>query len=182
MLALDLLLVAVVGLASFFDITVRKIPNWLILSSLLFGVALKGYQGLVPFWESIAGLVLGIALFFVPFALGWMGAGDVKLVGVVGCLFGYRGLPRAVFYSILVAGILALGYLMFNRVGSTLAEGFKSAWGDFKLAILSRGLVLPEPVSKQALAGRPTVPWGVAISAGALIARFADPNGRWAGI
>ena len=178
----DILFVVILSLAAFCDITVRKIPNWLILSSLLLGIAFKAYLGLTPLYESLTGLVLGVGLFFIPFALGWMGAGDVKFVGVVGCLLGYRWLPRVIFYSALVAGVIALGYLLFNRAGGGLLGFIRSAWGDLKMAILSRGVVLPVRISKTGLAGGSTVPWGVAIAAGALIAYFADPQGRWAGI
>jgi Flp pilus assembly protein protease CpaA len=167
-------------LSVFFDLTVRRIPNWIIALGLVGGFLLNGTQGFVPFIHSLIGFIVGIAVFILPFALGWMGAGDVKYFGVVGALLGVEWLPRVLFYSILAAGVFAVGYVAIGRFDSS-SGFFKDAWTDCKLAILSLGRVLPDSIGKRTAKGADSVPWGVAIGAGTLVAYYFDPTGRWAG-
>ena len=167
-------------LSVFFDLTVRRIPNWIIAFGLLGGLLLNGSQGFAQFSHSLLGFIGGIAVFIVPFAFGWMGAGDVKYFGVVGALLGVEWLPRVLFYSIVVAGVLAVGYVAIGRFDSS-SGFFKEMWTDFKLAVVSLGRVLPDSIGKRTAKGADSVPWGVAIGAGTLVAYYFDPTGRWAG-
>jgi len=175
---LDFSILLVTVLSVFFDLTVRRIPNWVIAFGLLGGLLLNASQGFAQFSHSLLGFIGGIAVFIVPFALGWMGAGDVKYFGVVGALLGVEWLPRVLFYSIVSAGVLAVGCVAIGRFNSGL---FKDAWTDFKLAVLSLGRVLPDSIGKRTAKGADSVPWGVAIGAGTLAAYYFDPTGRWAG-
>jgi len=163
-----------------FDLTVRRIPNWIIAFGLAGGFLLNATQGFAQFSHSLLGFVGGIAVFIVPFALGWMGAGDVKYFGVVGALLGVEWLPRVLFYSILTAGFIAVAYVAFGRFDSG-SGFFKGMWTDCKLVILSLGRVLPDSISKRTAKGADSVPWGVAIGAGTLVAYYFDSTGRWAG-
>jgi len=165
-------------LSVYFDLTVRRIPNWIIAFGLASGLLLNAFQGLAQFSHSLLGFIGGIAVFIVPFAVGWMGAGDVKYFGVVGALLGVEWLPRVLFYSILAAGVFAVGYVAIGRFSSGF---FKGVWTDCKLIILSLGRVLPDSISKRTAKGADSVPWGVAIGAGTLVAYYFDPTGRWAG-
>jgi Flp pilus assembly protein protease CpaA len=177
---LDLSILLVTVLSVFFDLMVRRIPNWIIAFGLAGGLLLNASQGFTQFSHSLLGFVAGIAVFIVPFALGWMGAGDVKYFGVVGALLGVGWLPRVLFYSILAAGVLAVGYVAIGRFDSS-SGFFKDMWIDCKLAVLSLGRVLPDSISKRTAKGADSVPWGVAIGAGTLVAYYVDPTGRWAG-
>lgn len=174
----DLSIIAFASLTVFFDLTVRKIPNWLILVGLTLAILLNAMQGLGPFSQSIFGFLAGIAVLIVPFALGWLGAGDVKYFGVVGAFLGIAWLPRVAFYMILAAGAMALGYLLVHRIR---VNAFKGMWTDFRLAIISFGHILPPSIRTRVDKGSHTVPWAVAISAGTIIAYYLDPRGRWAG-
>jgi prepilin peptidase CpaA len=177
---LDFSIILVTVLSVFFDLTVRKIPNWIIAFGLAGGLLLNASQGFAQFSQSLLGFIGGIAVFIVPFALGWMGAGDVKYFGVVGALLGVEWLPRVLFYSILTAGVLAIGYVALGRLGAG-SGFFKNMWNDCTLVLLSFGRVLPDSMSKRTAKGADSVPWGVAIGAGTLVAYYVDPAGRWAG-
>jgi len=166
------------GISAFFDYKVRRIPNWLIVIGLICGVTLNAFQSASLLAHSLVGLVIGVMVLIVPFAFGWIGAGDVKFFGVVGSLLGVSWLPRVFFYSALVAGLIALSYLAAGTVRSTL---FRQSWLDLKVAVLSMGQVLPEPVQKRSGQQGGSVPWGVAFAAGTIIAYYLDPTGRWAG-
>jgi Flp pilus assembly protein protease CpaA len=175
---LDFSILLVTVLSVSFDLTVRRIPNWIIAFGLTGGLLLNASQGFAQLSHSLLGFIGGIAVFIVPFALGWMGAGDVKYFGVVGALLGVEWLPRVLFYSIVVAGILAVGCVAVSRFDSRL---LKDAWIDCKLALFSFGRVLPDSMGKRTAKGADSVPWGVAIGAGTLVAYYIDPTGRWAG-
>lgn len=112
-----------------------------------------------------------------PFAMGWIGAGDVKFFGVVGALLGVSLLPRVFFYSAAVAGVIAIGYL---AVGLANCSRLKTLWIEMKTALLSLGRILPEPVYARNR-NQTSVPWGVAFAAGTIIAYYFDPSGQWAG-
>jgi prepilin peptidase CpaA len=172
----DAIICSVSGLAAFFDYRFRRIPNWLIVIGLLSGLIINGYLGSGPLMQSILGFVIGIAVLIVPFAFGWIGAGDVKYLGVVGALLGAGWLPRVFFYSALAAGVIAVFYL---AMGVVRAPRFREYWNDIKLVFLSLGKVRP----KLALTpgGRGGVPWGVAFAAGTIFAYYVDHTGSWAG-
>jgi len=175
----DAVIFLVSCLSAFFDLKVRRIPNWLIAIGLICGVILNAFQGSHYLIQSLLGIVVGIAMLILPFALGWIGAGDVKYFGVVGALLGVSWLPRVFFYSAFVAGLIAFGYL---SIGLANVSRFKVFWLDFKVAVLSMGNVLPDPVVRTKMGVRSkSVPWGVAFAAGTLMAYYVDPSGRWAG-
>jgi Flp pilus assembly protein protease CpaA len=174
----DLTIVCVTSLSVFFDLTERRIPNWLILVGLVAALCLSGFRGFNEFYLSILGFIVGITVFIVPFALGWMGAGDVKYFGVVIALLGVGWLPRVLFYSVLAAGVIAIGYVALGRFR---AGFFPEAWNDCKLAILSFGRVLPDSMTIRTAKSADSVPWAVAIGAGTIVAYYFDPSGRWAG-
>lgn len=166
------------GFSAFFDLRIRKIPNWLIAMGLTLGMILNALRGMHDLVQSLIGFVVGIAVLIVPFALGWIGAGDVKFFGVVGALLGASWLPRVFFYSALAAGLIAFFYL---AVGMARPSRFKDIWLDMKTLILTMGRVLPEPVQMRTIQRGGSVPWGVAFAAGTIIAYYFDPTGRWAG-
>ena len=139
---------------------------------------LNASQGFAQFSHSLLGFVGGIAIFIVPFAFGWMGAGDVKYFGVVGALLGVEWLPRVLFYSIVAAGVLAVGYVAVGRFNTAF---FENAWAECKLAVLSFGRMLPDSIGKRTAKGADSVPWGVAIGIGTLVAYYVDPTGKWSG-
>jgi prepilin peptidase CpaA len=173
---LNLTLFAVIIVAGVFDIKERRIPNWIILFGLIGGVVLGALQGSTHLIPSVAGFCLGIVALLIPFAFSWMGAGDVKLFAAVGALLGYTWLPRVFFYSCLIAGVMALLAL---AVGHARQMSFKHFWTDYKFMFLTMRTGLPKRTPLQS--GAYSVPWGVAIGAGTIMAYYIDPTGTWAG-
>src|SRR5262245_34762910 len=102
----DASLLLLVGLAAVFAMRDWRIPNWLVVGATLGGFLLHFISGTSQFLNSLSGFGLGIGLLFIPFVLGWMGAGDVKLVGAIGAVLGAGWVPRVLFYAVLAGGVL----------------------------------------------------------------------------
>ena len=109
------LLLTLVRTSGFFDLKERKIPNKItftgILIGILFNIITGGWMG---FMQSILGMFVGLAIFFLPFVMGGMGAGDVKLMGAIGALMGWRFSLVTALYSALVGGVMVLIYLIYT--------------------------------------------------------------------
>ena len=77
--------ILVAGMADLFDIRTARIPNLLTFgaaaAALVYLSASNGWPGLA---EAIEGWGVGVLLFAPFFALGGMGAGDVKLLSAIG--------------------------------------------------------------------------------------------------
>jgi prepilin peptidase CpaA len=101
------LLIAAVACA--IDLRTRRIPNVLTFGAaagaIVFSLATGGLAGGI---DSVAGLLVGAALMFVLFALGGMGAGDVKLVGALGAWLGPADAIWLFLYTGIAGGALAL--------------------------------------------------------------------------
>ncbi|MCS6953295.1 MAG: A24 family peptidase [Bryobacterales bacterium] len=99
----QVLLAATVLVAGVYDLRYRRIPNWLTLSALLFGVALNasrfGWSGLQ---SAAAGLGLAVVIYFPMYLVRGMGAGDVKLMAALGSIVG----PAHWFTIFLISSIL----------------------------------------------------------------------------
>ena len=110
-LALAALLLAAAG----FDLAHRRIPNWLTFSGLLLGlfwhIVTGGGPGLVFALEGlgVAGLTV---LLWMAKALG---AGDVKLLGVVGVWMGPVFLLWTLLGTIFAGALLALAVVVISR-------------------------------------------------------------------
>jgi len=177
----DLAIIAVISLAAFFDVEWRRIPNWLILFGLSVALGLNGLRGMNEFYQSLTGIGVGIGILFIPFAFRWIGAGDVKFLGVVGAFVGPYLLPRVLWYAILITGGMAIIAVICRRLS---LEFLTRACVDFKqamLVLLTFGRAQAESANAGAGTKRQGVPWGVGIGLGTVVAYYLDPAGRWAG-
>ena len=105
---------------------------------MLAGLALNAwFMGWAGIQTSIAGFALATVLLLGPFALGGVGAGDVKMMSAVGALLG----PRLVFQSLLIGvalgGIFAVVHLA--RI-ARLREKLGALGQMFGTAIMMRSL------------------------------------------
>lgn len=178
--SLDLTIFGVAGVAAYFDVKYRKIPNWLVLFGMVSGLVLNSLAGTDLLIHSALGLTIGIAVLIIPFAFGWMGAGDVKMFGSIGAMLGVGLLPRVFFYSALFAGVIAVFYSGRRIAKSGVVKEFCN---NLRLAVFSFGRILPfrRVLSLEASDRAVTVPWGVAFAGGMILAYYVDPVGSFAG-
>jgi len=112
----DYILLILLVLSLYFDLTQKKIPNFLTFPVVLWGLLSHTIaNGLDGILFSASGLLLGLAVFFIPFLLGGMGGGDVKLMGAIGALKGLQFVFHAAIFTAFCGGILAIIYLIYNR-------------------------------------------------------------------
>lgn len=115
---------ALLGAAVWHDVRTRRIPNGLVLGGALAGLALNAAlpagaslfadpPGGLGLLASLAGLGLGLATLLPMYALGAMGAGDVKLMAMVGAFLGPDGVLGAALLSLLTGGVLALAMALW---------------------------------------------------------------------
>ena len=121
------LLLLLVIPAAVFDYRQRRIPNWLVLTGILVGVAMNVfllYDNPSPFtglWFSLQGLGLALLIYLPLYILRGMGAGDVKLMGAVGAIAGWVLWLWIFFFTAVLGGITAaIVVLSKGRVQRTL--------------------------------------------------------------
>ncbi|UNC93457.1 A24 family peptidase [Candidatus Contubernalis alkaliaceticus] len=109
----DYILIILIVLSLYFDLTQKKIPNFLtvpaVIWGLLYNTILNPFQGFV---FSFSGLLVGIAVFLIPFMLGGMGGGDVKLMGAIGALKGMHFVLSSAVLTALFGGLIAVVILI----------------------------------------------------------------------
>lgn len=111
------LLAVIVLPAAWIDFRQRRIPNELCLAGILLGVMYHLLTaGVSGAGFSLLSFLLAFAAGFPLWLLGWMGAGDVKLVAAVGAIVGMK-LVLPVLAGIAIAGgAVALVYLVALRL------------------------------------------------------------------
>lgn len=151
-----------------------KVPNWLtfpfILSGWVYATAAYGLEGLG--W-SLLGTVVGLALLLPAYAIGGMGAGDVKLLAGVGAWVGAIPTAYAFAVSAVVGALIAVGMVLYRRAWSKHKNQF--------FGILTEISTIKDPnkLAEIAAERKPKMlllPYGIPIAIGA-IGYFA-----WAGM
>lgn len=105
----DAAAVVIVLIACAYDVATSRIPNALTLAAAALALIVHGITpaGGGVMW-AVAGLVAGMAIFFPLFALGAMGAGDVKLMAALGAWLGAKAIVFVALYGSIAGGVLAL--------------------------------------------------------------------------
>jgi prepilin peptidase CpaA len=121
-----LAVLVVAAVAAVFDVRARRIPNVLTFGSagiaLVFAAATEGTTSL---GLSIGGWLVGATLFFPFFALGGMGAGDVKLLAALGAWFGAADAIWLAIFTAMAGGVA--GGLVALRHGY-LRQALANVW------------------------------------------------------
>jgi prepilin peptidase CpaA len=124
--SVQFIVVGIVFVAALWDIATRRIPNALTFGAALAALLVHGYMaGWSGAGYAAAGWAAGVALFFPVFALGGMGAGDVKLLGAVGAWLGPIGAVWVALYSGIAGGVLGLVVAGFSGY---LGQAFTNVW------------------------------------------------------
>ncbi|MFB4167736.1 prepilin peptidase [Virgibacillus sp. JSM 102003] len=158
MLNIFLLLILLICVIT--DLKSRKIYNNVIYPALLatftYHLITSGLDGLS---HSFIGFLIGLGLLLIPYLMGGMGAGDVKLLALIGAMKGGAFVFQSFLYIALLGALLAVGIILFR------SGVFKSI--VYYVTSLKSGVVLRGGVSRGSLTA--TYPYGVAIAGGAVL-------------
>ncbi|HET7627862.1 MAG TPA: prepilin peptidase [Bacillales bacterium] len=165
---LNVLLIVVLLVCAATDITKRKIYNIVIFPALMAAFVVHFMlDGWANLGAALAGFFVGIGILLIPYLLGGMGAGDVKLLGLVGAIKGTVFVFHTAFYMAVLGAIMALGVLFFRRHALQRMKALLYGFLAFK-----NGYRIPFLIDKESLTT--AYPYGVAISAGALLCLFLN--------
>lgn len=158
------LLASVITIAVIEDLRRQKIPNLITFPTMVIALAYQSFTaGLPGFIFSMGGLAAGMALFIIPYAMGGMGAGDVKLMGAAGAVFGLKGIIIASIMVILAGGVYGLILTALNpRYAASL---LRRIWMMLKTLVLTRQFILIPPVKD---APQPVLKYAIPIAIGTL--------------
>lgn len=154
---LALLLIA--AMAS--DLRTFRIPNRLTYGGAVAGLALSAWTGHAL--SGIEGLGLGLALLLPLWMLRVLGAGDVKLMGVVGAFVGFPEIIGAALMCFIAGGVLAVGYSIWLKQTGRMLRNVQEALVASAFAVAAG--------QKPELAAMPSIgklPYGLGIGAGSL--------------
>lgn len=179
------ILLVLILASGFCDLKERKIPNKITFTGILIGILFNLITGgLAGILQGVFGLFVGLAIFFLPFAMGGMGAGDVKLMGAIGALMGWKFSVMTALYSAIVGGIMVFIHLLYTR---KLRETLKKMLYAFIYLLLQFATRMGynetvykahEKFSKNGYDYKKIyIPYGVAIAGGAVLVLIAYKNG-----
>lgn len=112
-------LLALLAAAAIWDYRTHRIPNLLTTCGILFALV---YNAVVPpEWHAdwtwaITGMLLGFFAMLPLYAIGAMGAGDVKLMAMAGAFLGLKGTAYALLFCVIAGGIAALAFALRKRM------------------------------------------------------------------
>lgn len=158
----------------FSDLLYRKIPNWLVLALLCVWllqplyILASGTTGAVGhlslatyYWQPLPAALAVLCIGYGLFAIGRVGAGDVKLMAILTLLAGDQQLVFLIITS-LAGGVLALTLPVLSLVEQTLAHVV------MRMSTFIPGYTPATPVILQAQSEYPKgIPYGIAIAIGA---------------
>jgi prepilin peptidase CpaA len=170
-----LILSAWLLIATWTDVRQRRIPNLLVLAGMLSGLALQvlapSGSGLFAFWwgglglaQALFGLLAGLALFMPLYVLRAVGAGDVKLLAMVGVWLGPKLLLGAALLTLLAGGVMALLVMFASRSTRQVLTNVRVMLTTVMVGAQS-GKVLPLDAP---IANSVRLPYALAITVGTL--------------
>lgn len=154
-----------------------KVPNWItfpmIVSGWVYSATLSPFAGWEGLIYSLIGTAVGLALLMPAYAIGGMGAGDVKLLADVGAWVWGTTTFYAFAVSAIVGGIIALLMILARKSWNKHHNQFWMIWNEV--------LTIKNPEQLSAIAAERKssmllLPYGIPIAIGT-IAYFA-----WAGM
>ena len=173
----DIILFILILISAYFDITKKKIPNFITLPVILWGLLTYTiFDGLAGLRFSGFGFLVGLAVFLIPFILGGMGGGDVKLMAAIGALKGWRFILYTTVFTGLAGGIIVLLILIKEKrllitLKRVLAIVLKPIMLVLTLTFENKKLKLFNNwrLDSQINWEKQYIPYGVAIGIGAIV-------------
>ncbi|WP_390343128.1 prepilin peptidase [Variovorax boronicumulans] len=180
MLATDirmLALFALLGVAAVSDWRSYRIPNWLTFGGACFALIYVTMAARTPASgaaSAFGGLGVGFVVMLPFYALGIMGAGDVKLMAMTGAFLGPQQTLMSLLFTFIAGGVAALAFAIHRRrLAHMLGNVKATAQGMFISSIAG---VRPDG-RLQAGQSVGKLPYGLCIAAGTVVQVLAHQLG-----
>ena len=159
------------------DLRTRRIPNLLVGSGIALGLL---FQAVVPsgggllatpggslgIASALLGGAVGLGLFLPLYAMRAMGAGDVKLLAMVGVWLGAKGVLWAALWALLAGGVLSLAAALWSGVLRQVLDNLHFMLTTALIRVQThQGLAIERP----AVLTTGRLPYALAIACGTLI-------------
>lgn len=154
-------------LAAISDCRSHRIPNWIVLCGVSFALIDQCVRWLPlegPLF-ALAGLAVGFLLFLPLYLLRAMGAGDVKLLAMVGAFLGPADTFRVALATMVVGGAMAITFVLVKGTAVRMVHNLTSLFQVGLIDVLG-GHAPNLRVPSTASAGK--LPYGVAIAVGTI--------------
>ena len=154
-----LVLGTLLALAVWHDVKARRIPNNIVFAGALAGLALNALLpagnglfsesfGSIGFLKSLAGWTVGLALLLPIYAMRAMGAGDVKLMAMIGAFVGPQAVVAVALLSMVAGGVLALLVAVFKgQVVQVVTNVYQIAMHSVFRALAGAGVRVDSPAA-----------------------------------
>ncbi|MES2481558.1 MAG: A24 family peptidase [Pseudomonadota bacterium] len=159
-------LVLLLGLAAWTDWRTMRIPNWLTVPGMAWGLYFSAIHGVsvgAGLLSGALGLATGLLMLLPLFALRVLGAGDVKLMAMVGAFLGALATFKALLVIGIVGGVAALLFAVSHRALGQLAVNAR----DIVQSAALPGVGLWRPGVSGPSIGK--LPYGISIALGTVV-------------
>ena len=176
-------LMALLVIAAVIDMKTGRIPNWLVFGGALYALVYNTMSPLYPrdigILFALGGLAVGLVALLPAYLFRVMGAGDVKLMAMVGAFIGAWATVGAVLATLVAGGVLALALAMWAGRTVRLLRN---------VAAVSRGtmVTMATGIGGLAVHAGPSagkMPYGVAIAVGTIaylvLSQLGFVGGAW---
>jgi prepilin peptidase CpaA len=160
------LVCALLIVAAYIDGKELRVPNWLtypmVFSGLVYSSYVGGWAGL---GDGVLGMLVGLACLLPLYAVGGMGAGDVKLLAGVGAWMGVTTTFYAFSVSTVVGAVMAVLMVLYNRSVSKHYSQLLLIWSEWMT------IKNPTELSRIAAQRKPSMlllPYGIPICVGSI--------------
>lgn len=157
-----MILVIVLLICIYTDTKSRRILNIVTIPTIILGLTYNiftsGFEGLL---FSGKGFLVGLGVLLIPFMLGGMGAGDVKLMAAIGALMGTSFVFYSFIYTAIIGGVIGVLLILKTR---GFKNSVKSFFFDFVFLRSNLGSMIISKDKRSSI----SFPYGVAIVLGTL--------------
>ena len=152
-----------------YDLRVRRIPNLIVLPGAVIAVAGNAFfAGIEGAGMAVGGWLCGVAVLLPMYFLNAMGAGDVKLMGMVGAFVGPADVIGVALASFVAGGLLAVFVAIREHKVGVVSENI----GDLVRASYLRLTGFGGCGVGREIKPAGHLPYAVAISVGAVVYLF----------
>ena len=154
-----------------------RIPNWLTLGGALFAFVYGTLAARTPVagaTDALGGLGTGFVIMLPLYAMGVMGAGDVKLMAMVGAFLGPYHALLAVLFTFMAGGMAALVFAIHRRRLLHMLANVKAAAEGMAVSGIA-GMRPTGTIPAAQSIGK--LPYGICIGAGTVVQVLAHQLG-----